>query len=105
MLAVLVVAVVAVALLLGNQIPRGEAVEVRGYVVALVVDKPGGAATAYYLVVVDGGKIVRYELNLTSAQIALRDGFNAYVGNPDRPVVVRGTVVGNVLVAYEVRDA
>lgn len=105
MLAV-VVLVIAVAFFAFYQPPRGEVVELRGYITAVVANYMNKSGRAeYYFQVEQGGRVVSYELNLSNAVVRLRDPFNVYVGNPDRPVVVRGVIVDGRLVAYEIRDA
>ncbi len=50
----------------------------------------------------DNGTWVR--LDFTNATFRLRDHFAIYVGNPDRPVYVRGIWNGKVLKVLEIYD-
>jgi hypothetical protein len=75
----------------------------RGYIYARVVDfvnKTGGY-TEWFFGFGNGTKV---RLDLTNATVRLRDHFAIYVGNPDRPVYVRGVWNGTVLKALEIYD-
>lgn len=125
----LVVALVAVAVMLstpGGQKSKGGSspstsqtpVEViwRGYITAVVVDgKPeitwinqtpvitsiGPSRTEWFF---DFGNGTHVRLDLSNATLRLRDHFAVYVGNPKKPVYVRGLWNGTVLKALEVYD-
>ncbi len=80
----------------------------RGYISAVVVDfvdpttrQMTGGYTEWFLDF-DNGTWVR--LDFTNATFRLRDHFAIYVGNPDRPVYVRGIWNGTVLKALEIYD-
>jgi hypothetical protein len=87
-----------------NKTPQ-QPVEVtwRGYISAVVVDfvNMTGGYTEWFLDF-DNGRWVR--LDFTNATFRLRDHFAIYVGNPDRPVYVRGVWNGTVLKALEIYD-
>jgi hypothetical protein len=75
----------------------------RGYIHAVVVDfvNMTGGYTEWFFGFGNGTKV---RLDLTNATIKLRDHFAIYVGNPDRPVYVRGVWNGTVLKALEIYD-
>jgi len=75
----------------------------RGYISAVVFDfvNMTGGYTEWFLDF-DNGTWVR--LDFTNATFRLRDHFAIYVGNPDRPVYVRGVWNGTVLKALEIYD-
>jgi hypothetical protein len=75
----------------------------RGYISAVVFDfvNMTGGYTEWFLDF-DNGTWVR--LDFTNATFRLRDHFAIYVGNPDRPVYVRGIWNGTVLKALEIYD-
>jgi hypothetical protein len=75
----------------------------RGYIYARVVDfvNMTGGYTEWFFGFGNGTTV---RLDLTNATIRLRDHFAIYVGNPDRPVYVRGVWNGKVLKALEIYD-
>jgi hypothetical protein len=80
----------------------------QGYIYARVADfvdpttrQMIGGYTEWFLDF-DNGTWVR--LDFTNATVRLRDHFAIYVGNPDRPVYVRGVWNGTVLKALEIYD-
>jgi len=80
----------------------------RGYIYAIVVDfvdptsgRMTGGYTEWFFGFGNGTKV---RLDLTNAAVRLRDHFAIYVGNPDRPVYVRGVWNGTVLKALEIYD-
>jgi len=75
----------------------------RGYIYARVVDfvNMTGGYTEWFFGFGNGTKV---RLDLTNATIRLRDHFAIYVGNPDKPVYVRGVWNGTVLKALEIYD-
>jgi hypothetical protein len=75
----------------------------RGYIYARVVDfvNMTGGYTEWFFGFGNGTKV---RLDLTNATVRLRDHFAIYVGNPDRPVYVRGVWNGTVLKAVEIYD-
>ena len=75
----------------------------RGYIYARVVDfvNMTGGYTEWFFGFGNGTKV---RLDLTNATVRLRDHFAIYVGNPDRPVYVRGVWNGTVLKALEIYD-
>jgi len=75
----------------------------RGYIYARVVDfvNMTGGYTEWFFGFGNGTKV---RLDLTNATVRLRDHFAIYVGNPDRPVYVRGIWNGTVLKALEIYD-
>jgi hypothetical protein len=87
-----------------NETPQ-QPVEVtwRGYIYARVVDfvNMTGGYTEWFFGFGNGTKV---RLDLTNATVRLRDHFAIYVGNPDRPVYVRGVWNGTVLKALEIYD-
>jgi hypothetical protein len=87
-----------------NKTPQ-QPVEVtwRGYIYAVVVDfvNMTGGYTEWFFGFGNGTTV---RLDFTNATIRLRDHFAIYVGNPDRPVYVRGVWNGTVLKALEIYD-
>ncbi|MFZ8838069.1 MAG: hypothetical protein ACO2PM_03895 [Pyrobaculum sp.] len=80
----------------------------QGYIYSIVVDfvdptsgRMTGGYTEWFFGLVNGATI---RLDLTNATVRLRDHFAIYVGNPDRPVYVRGVWNGTVLKALEIYD-
>ena len=75
----------------------------QGYIYARVVDfvNMTGGYTEWFFGFGNGTKV---RLDLTNATVRLRDHFAIYVGNPDRPVYVRGVWNGEVLKALEIYD-
>ena len=75
----------------------------QGYIYAVVADfvNMTGGYTEWFFGLVNGATI---RLDLTNATVRLRDHFAIYVGNPDRPVYVRGVWNGTVLRALEIYD-
>jgi len=75
----------------------------RGYIYARVVDfvNMTGGYTEWFFGFGNGTTV---RLDFTNATIRLRDHFAIYVGNPDRPVYVRGVWNGTVLKALEIYD-
>jgi hypothetical protein len=80
----------------------------RGYITAVVADfidpttgRMIGGYTEWFLDLVNGTTV---RLDFTNATFRLRDHFAIYVGNPDRPVYVRGIWNGTVLKALEIYD-
>ena len=80
----------------------------RGYISAVVVDfvdptsrQMIGGYTEWFFGFGNGTTV---RLDLTNATVRLRDHFAIYVGNPDRPVYVRGVWNGTVLKALEIYD-
>jgi len=74
----------------------------RGFVAAVVTDYVNATSrTEFFL---DFGNGTRVLLDLSNATLRLRDHFAAYVGNPDKPVYVRGLWDGKQLRAAEVYD-
>jgi hypothetical protein len=80
----------------------------RGYIYARVVDfidstsrQMTGGYTEWFFGLVNGTTV---RLDFTNATFRLRDHFAIYVGNPDRPVYVRGIWNGKVLKALEIYD-
>jgi len=75
----------------------------RGYLYARVVDfvNMTGGYTEWFFGFGNGTKV---RLDFENATIKLRDHFAIYVGNPDRPVYVRGVWNGTVLKALEIYD-
>ena len=75
----------------------------RGYIYAVVVDfvNMTRGYTEWFFGFGNGTKV---RLDLTNAAVRLRDHFAIYVGNPDRPVYVRGVWNGTVLKALEIYD-
>jgi len=75
----------------------------RGYIYARVVDfvNMTGGYTEWCFGFGNGTTV---RLDLTNATVRLRDHFAIYVGNPDRPVYVRGVWNGTVLKALEIYD-
>jgi len=59
----------------------------RGFIVAVVVDYANGSRTEFFL---DFGNGTHVPLDLSNADIRLKDHFAVYVGNPQRPVYVTG---------------
>jgi len=80
----------------------------RGYIYAVVadfVDPTSGQMTGGYTEWFFGfGNGTKVRLDFTNATVRLRDHFAIYVGNPDRPVYVRGVWNGTVLKALEIYD-
>jgi len=80
----------------------------RGYIYARVVDfvdpttRQMISGHTEWFFGFGNGTTVR--LDLTNATFRLRDHFAIYVGNPDRPVYVRGVWNGTVLKALEIYD-
>jgi len=75
----------------------------RGYIYAVVVDfvnKTGGYTEWFF----GFGNGTTVRLDFADAAVRLRDHFAIYVGNPDRPVYVRGVWNGTVLKALEIYD-
>lgn len=87
-----------------NKTPQ-QPVEVtwRGYIYARVVDfvNMTGGYTEWFFGFGNGTTV---RLDLANATVRLRDHFAIYVGNPDRPVYVRGIWNGTVLKALEIYD-
>jgi hypothetical protein len=75
----------------------------RGYIFAVVVDfvNMTSGYTEWFFGLVNGTTV---RLDFTNATFRLRDHFAIYVGNPDRPVYVRGVWNGTVLKALEIYD-
>ena len=75
----------------------------RGYIYARVVDfvNMTGGYTEWFFGLVNGTTV---RLDFADAAVRLRDHFAIYVGNPDRPVYVRGVWNGKVLKALEIYD-
>ncbi len=75
----------------------------RGYIYAVVVDfvNMTGGYTEWFFGFGNGTTI---RLDFADAAVRLRDHFAIYVGNPDRPVYVRGLWNGKVLKALEIYD-
>jgi hypothetical protein len=76
----------------------------RGYIYARVVDfvNMTGGYTEWFFGFGNGTTV---RLDFTNATFRLRDHFiEYYVGNPDRPVYVRGVWNGTVLKALEIYD-
>ncbi len=80
----------------------------RGYIYAVVVDfvdpttgRMTGGYTEWFFGFGNGTTV---RLDFTNATFRLRDHFAIYVGNPDRPVYVRGIWNGTVLKALEIYD-
>jgi hypothetical protein len=75
----------------------------RGYIYAVVVDfvNMTGGYTEWFFGFGNGTKV---RLDFTNATVRFRDHFAIYVGNPDRPVYVRGVWNGTVLKALEIYD-
>ena len=59
----------------------------RGFIAAVVVDYANGSRTEFFL---DFGNGTHVPLDLSGADIRLKDHFAVYVGNPQRPVYVTG---------------
>jgi hypothetical protein len=75
----------------------------RGYIYAVVVDfanKSGGHTEWFF----GFGNGTTVRLDFENAAVRLRDHFAIYVGNPDKPVYVRGVWNGKVLKALEIYD-
>ena len=75
----------------------------RGYIYARVVDfvNMTGGYTDWFFGFGNGTTV---RLDFADAAVRLRDHFAIYVGNPDRPVYVRGVWNGKVLKALEIYD-
>ena len=80
----------------------------RGYIYARVADfvdpttrQMIGGYTEWFFGFGNGTKV---RLDLTNATFRLRDHFAIYVGNPDKPVYVRGVWNGTVLKALKIYD-
>lgn len=80
----------------------------RGYIYAVVVDfvdptsrQMTGGYTEWFFGFGNGTTV---RLDFADAAVRLRDHFAIYVGNPDRPVYVRGVWNGKVLKALEIYD-
>ncbi|MFZ8809066.1 MAG: hypothetical protein ACO2PN_13315 [Pyrobaculum sp.] len=75
----------------------------RGYIYAVVVDfvNMTGGYTEWFFGFGNGTTV---RLDFADAAVRLRDHFAIYVGNPDRPVYVRGVWNGTVLKALEIYD-
>jgi len=75
----------------------------RGYIYARVVDfvNMTGGYTEWFFGFGNGTTV---RLDFADAAVRLRDHFAIYVGNPDRPVYVRGIWNGTVLKALEIYD-
>ena len=75
----------------------------QGYIYARVVDfvNMTGGYTEWFFGFGNGTKV---RLDFADAAVRLRDHFAIYVGNPDRPVYVRGVWNGTVLKALEIYD-
>ena len=75
----------------------------RGYIYARVVDfvNMTGGYTEWFFGFGNGTTV---RLDFENATFRLRDHFAIYVGNPDRPVYVRGVWNGTVLKALEIYD-
>ncbi len=75
----------------------------RGYIYAVVADfvNMTGGYTKWFFGFGNGTTV---RLDFTNATFRLRDHFAIYVGNPDRPVYVRGIWNGTVLKALEIYD-
>jgi len=87
-----------------NKTPQ-QPVEVtwQGYIYARVVDfvNMTGGYTEWFFGFGNGTTV---RLDFADAAVRLRDHFAIYVGNPDRPVYVRGVWNGKVLKALEIYD-
>jgi len=80
----------------------------QGYIYARVADfvdpttrQMIGGYTEWFFGFVNGTTV---RLDFADAAVRLRDHFAIYVGNPDRPVYVRGVWNGTVLKALEIYD-
>jgi hypothetical protein len=75
----------------------------RGYIYAVVVDfvNMTGGYTEWFFGFGNGTKV---RLDFENAAVRLRNHFATYVGNPDRPVYVRGVWNGKVLKALVIYD-
>ncbi len=75
----------------------------RGYIYARVVDfvNMTGGYTEWFFGFGNGTTV---RLDFADAAVRLRDHFAIYIGNPDRPVYVRGVWNGTVLKALEIYD-
>jgi hypothetical protein len=75
----------------------------RGYIYARVVDfvNMTGGYTEWFFGFGNGTTV---RLDFADAAVRLRDHFAIYVGNPDRPVYVRGVWNGKLLKALEIYD-
>jgi hypothetical protein len=80
----------------------------QGYIYSIVVDfvdpttrQMTGGYTEWFFGFGNGTKV---RLDLTNATFRLRDHFAIYVGNPDRPVYVKGVWNGKVLKALDIYD-
>ncbi len=80
----------------------------RGYIYAVVADfvdpttrQMTGGYTEWFFGFGNGTTV---RLDFADAAVRLRDHFAIYVGNPDRPVYVRGVWNGTVLKALEIYD-
>jgi hypothetical protein len=75
----------------------------RGYISAVVVDfvNMTGGYTEWFFGFGNGTTV---RLDFADAAVRLRDHFAIYVGNPDKPVYVRGVWNGTVLKALEIYD-
>jgi hypothetical protein len=92
-----------------NKTPQ-QPVEVtwQGYIYSIVADfvdpttrQMIGGYTEWFFGFGNGTKV---RLDFTNATFRLRDHFAIYVGNPDKPVYVRGVWNGTVLKALEIYD-
>jgi hypothetical protein len=81
--------------------PTPPVATLRGFIAAVVVDYANGSRTEFFL---DFGNGTHVPLDLSNADIRLKDHFVVYVGNPQRPVYVRGVWNGAVLKALEIYD-
>jgi len=80
----------------------------QGYIYAVVADfvdpttrQMTGGYTEWFFGFGNGTTV---RLDFADAAVRLRDHFAIYVGNPDRPVYVRGVWNGKVLKALEIYD-
>jgi hypothetical protein len=80
----------------------------QGYIYAVVVDfvdptsrQMTGGYTEWFFGFGNGTTV---RLDFADAAVRLRDHFAIYVGNPDRPVYVRGVWNGKLLKALEIYD-
>jgi hypothetical protein len=75
----------------------------QGYIYARVVDfvNMTGGYTEWFFGFGNGTTV---RLDFADAAVRLRDHFAIYVGNPDRPVYVRGVWNSTVLKALEIYD-
>jgi len=82
--------------------PAPREVTWRGVITALVTDYVNKTSRVDFFL--DFGNSSWVPLDLSNATYRLRDHLAVYVGNPDKPVYVRGLWDGKVLRAVEVYD-